>query len=240
MQAIQNPELQPGTPAISVSGEHPLACLPSSSISKYGSHDTIYFRGQPATKVYLVMKGKVKILRHESLRVAVDVYRTDDFFGESVLARQPHRMDEAIAIEPTMLMSWSLEEIEENAASHPELAAALIRLVVQRSIELANRIESFATENIERRLTRALIRFAGRFGWEAEDGTVHMEAFTHEFLSQYIGTSREIVSHYMSRLKREGYLQYSRKGISLQQRALIAWQTEQSTAALRPSVIRAN
>ena len=47
--------------------------------------------------------------------------------------------------------------------------------------------------------------------------------FTHELLSQYVGTSREIVTHYMNQLRRQGYLKYSRKGISLNREALRDW-----------------
>ena len=42
-----------------------------------------------------------------------------------------------------------------------------------------------------------------------------MIPFTHELLSQYVGTSREIVTHYMNQFRRQGYLRYSRKGILL-------------------------
>jgi CRP-like cAMP-binding protein len=240
MQAIVNRTLHPGISSKSVSGEQPFAYLPGSTVSQYAKHETIYFQGEPAHRVYLVVEGKVKILRHESLRVVVDVYRSHELFGESALAGQAHRMEQAVAMEPTKLISWTCEEIEKNAASSPEFATALIRFAARRSLEFAIRIESFSSEKIERRLTRALIRFAGRFGWETDDGTVRMDALTHDFLSQYVGTSREIVSHYMSRFKRAGYVQYSRYGISLHQRALIAWQTEQSAIALRQSAAQAN
>jgi CRP-like cAMP-binding protein len=240
MRAILSPTLPPGASAKSVTGEHPFAYLPGSTISQHAKQETIYFQGEPASRVYLVVEGKVKILGHESRRVVVDVYGSDDLFGESVLAGHAHRVEEAVTLEPTRLMSWTQEEIENNTASSPEFATAMIRFAVRRSLELTIRIESLAREKIEQRLTRALIGFARRFGWEAEDGTVKMDALTHEFLSQYVGTSREIVSQHMSRFRRAGYLHYSRTGISLQRRALVAWQTEQSATGSRRSAAQAN
>jgi hypothetical protein len=41
------------------------------------------------------------------------------------------------------------------------------------------------------------------------------------------------VTQYMNQFRRDGYLKYSRRGISLQHRALIEWQTAQPTATLR-------
>ena len=50
-----------------------------------------------------------------------------------------------------------------------------------------------------------------------------MAAFTHELLSQYVGTSREIVTHYMNQFRKQGYLDYSRRGIVLDRDALGEW-----------------
>jgi CRP-like cAMP-binding protein len=56
-----------------------------------------------------------------------------------------------------------------------------------------------------------------------EDGSVRMAPFTHELLSQYVGTSREIVTHYMNQFRRQGYLKYSRKEIILYREAFRDW-----------------
>jgi CRP-like cAMP-binding protein len=78
-------------------------------------------------------------------------------------------------------------------------------------------------DNIARRLARSLIRFSERLGVVEEDGSVRMTPFTHELLSQYVGTSREIVTHYMNHFRRQGYLKYSRKGIVLYRDAFRDW-----------------
>ena len=85
------------------------------------------------------------------------------------------------------------------------------------------RIESFSVDTIARRLARSLIRFADRLGTAEEDGSVRMQPFTHDLLSQYVGTSREIVTHYMNQFRRQGYLRYSRKGITLYRDAFHEW-----------------
>jgi CRP/FNR family cyclic AMP-dependent transcriptional regulator len=42
-----------------------------------------------------------------------------------------------------------------------------------------------------------------------------MMAFPHQLLSEYVGTSREIVTYYLNQFRRQGFLKYSRKGIVL-------------------------
>jgi len=52
---------------------------------------------------------------------------------------------------------------------------------------------------------------------------VFMAPFTHEMLAQYVGTSREIVTHYMSQFRRDGLVRYSRAGIAIHCAALNVW-----------------
>jgi CRP/FNR family transcriptional regulator len=125
-------------------------------------------------------------------------------------------------------MAWTMAEIEEIVMRRPRLGVALMQVLARRSIEFGCRIESFSVDNVARRLGRALIRFSERLGQNADDGSVQMMPFTHELLSQYIGTSREIVTHFMNQFRRQGYLSYSRKGIFLRPDALKSWFEQQA------------
>jgi CRP/FNR family transcriptional regulator len=215
-------------PALAVpqrSLEDPLAHLPCSSILEYRRGQVIYDQDQPSNSIYLVIDGKVKVCRmaDDGRQVVVDIYQTDEFFGESAFLNTSTRDEQALALEGTKVMTWTTAEIEDLVTRRPRLAIALLQILVQRSIEFGHRIESFSVDNIARRLARTLIRFSERLGHRAEDGSVQMMPFTHELLSQYVGTSREIVTHYMNQFRRQGYLRYSRKGILLYRDALKEW-----------------
>jgi len=205
--------------------EDPLAHLPCSSIVEYRKGQMIYNQDQPSTSIYLVIDGKVKVSRlaDDGHQVVVDIYQADDFFGESALLNLPHRSEQATAMEDTKVMTWSNTEIEDIIMKRPRLAVALLQILVQRTIDFTHRIESFSVDNISHRLARTLIRFSERMGMADEDGTVRMIPFTHEMLSQYVGTSREIVTHYMNQFRKQGYLRYSRKGIVLYHDAFQEW-----------------
>ncbi len=205
--------------------EDPLAHLPCSSILEYRKGQVIYNQDQPSSNLYLVIDGKVKVCRmaDDGRQVVVDIYQTDEFFGEAAFLSSAAREEQAIALDNTKAMTWSTAEIEDLVTRRPRLAIALLQILVQRSVDFGHRIESFSVDNIARRLARTLIRFSQRLGQNAEDGSVEMMPFTHELLSQYVGTSREIVTHYMNQFRRQGYLRYSRKGILLYRDALKEW-----------------
>jgi CRP-like cAMP-binding protein len=204
--------------------EDPLAFLPRSNVAEYRKGQTVYDQQQPSLAVYLVIGGKVKVSRlaGDGRQVVLDIYRPDDLFGESALLDSPPRSDQAVAMEDTRLMSWTALEIEAAMAKRPRLAMALLQILVQRSGDLASRVESLSADNIERRLARSLLRLAERLGTQGQDGVVFLAPLTHELLAQYVGTSREIVTHYMSQFRRDKLLSYSRSGIAIDQPALAA------------------
>jgi CRP/FNR family transcriptional regulator len=205
--------------------EDPLAFLPCSSIAEFKKGQLIYKQDQPSTNIYLVIEGKVKVSRmgDDGRQVVVDIYQPDEFFGESALLNLPHRSEQAAALDRTRLMAWSAAEIEDMVEKRPRLAVALIQILATRLIDFTQRIESLSVDNIARRLARSLIRFADREGTHGDNGSARMAPLTHELLAQYVGTSREIVTHYMNQFRKAGYLDYSRRGIVLDRNALGEW-----------------
>jgi len=213
--------------------EDPLAHLPCSVIVEYRKGDAIYNQQMPPANLHLVIDGKVKVCRlaEDGRQVVVDIYQPDEFFGESAFVGAAHQAEIAIALEDTRVMSWTINEIEEIATRRPKLAIALVQLLVQRSMDFGSRIESFSVDNIARRLARTLLRFSDRLGQPVSNGAVQMIPFTHELLSQYVGTSREIVTQYMNQFRRQGFLRYSRKGIMLDREAMTGWLAKNQSAA---------
>ena len=208
--------------------EDPLAHLPCSTIQEFCKGQVVFNQDQPSTSLYLIISGKVKVSRlsDDGHQVVVDIYQPDEFFGESAFLNLPHRAEQVTTLEDTKLMAWTAAEIEDIVLKRPHLAMAMLQILVQRTINLTQRIESFSVDNIARRLARSLLRFAERLGTPQPDGSVKMAAFTHELLSQYVGTSREIVTHYMNQFRRMGYLQYSRRGVVLFRAPFEQWLRE--------------
>ena len=208
-----------------VSLEDPLAYLPCSSVLEYKKGQVIYNQTQPSSNLYLVIDGKVRVAHcaTDGKQIVVDIYQADEFFGESVFLSLASRSEEARALENTKLMAWSGREVEEITARQPRLAVALLQVMVQRNLGFTQRIESLCVENIGQRVARALLRLADRMGSQESDGSLRMIPLTHELLAQYVGTSREVVTMHMNKLRRQGYVRYSRKTIVLYRDALHEW-----------------
>jgi CRP-like cAMP-binding protein len=205
--------------------EDPLSYLPRSSVRAFRRGQDVYGPGQSSAGIYLVITGTVKICRMADAggcTVAVDFYRTDDLFGEASLTGSSEE-ETCVAMENTQVMMWTAAEIERISMERPALALALLQRAIQRSEHYKSRIESFAVDALPRRLVRALLDLSERLGEEAKNDSVEIKGFTHELLSQYVGTSRESVTACMTQFRASGYLRYSRQGITLDGKALKNW-----------------
>jgi CRP/FNR family transcriptional regulator, cyclic AMP receptor protein len=118
-------------------------------------------------------------------------------------------------------MAWTRTTIE--TMNRPKFLLAMMQLVVKRSADFMQRIESSSVHGIAGRLGRALVRFSERIGSRPEEGWIRIDPLTHEFLAQYVGTSREIVTHSMVQFRRNGLVTYSRKCILLNVDLINAW-----------------
>jgi len=198
--------------------EDPIAHLTCSSVLEYKNEAVIYSPVLPSTSLYMILRGTVKVhcMGHDGREVMVDIYHVDEFFGESALLNARNSRETAVAMEQnTRVMAWTSTVVEELMAARPRLGIALLRMLTQRCIHAGRRIESLASEDMQRRLARTLIHFSERLGRAMEDGSSQLMPLTHEQISQYVGTSRELVTRYMNQFRRQGYLRYSRKGIVL-------------------------
>ena len=202
--------------------EDVLAYLPMSRVREYGSGQVIYGPEDPSNCIYLVVSGKVMLFQSavDGTGVLLDIVRPDEVFGESAFLDSRSRRERAIAAEKSKVMAWAVTDMEKLVSDRPRLAVALLQILAQRNAQSAQRIESFAMDSIEQRLARSLLHFSERLGTLEEDGAERMMPLTHALLSQYVGTSREIVTHYMCRFRKQGHVRYSRAGIVLYRNSL--------------------
>lgn len=219
--------------------EDALMYLPRKGVTDYRRCQIIYDEHQPSKGLHLVVQGRVKVTMplDDGTQTVVDIFTTDDFFGESSLLGYGRYSERAVALDNVTLMSWTGAEIEEQVEKQPRLGIALVQMMVKRGLEYEERLQSFALDKTPERVVRALLRFADRLGTRTEDGSMKIPPLTHQVISEYVGTSREIVTFQMNHLRQQGYLRYSRKGIQVYAEALrehLAAQTRQNISWPQP------
>jgi CRP-like cAMP-binding protein len=210
--------------------EDALMYLPRKSIMDFRKGQVIFDENQPSRGLHLVVQGRVKVSipLDDGCQTVVDIFTTDDFFGESSLLGRGANTERAVALDNCTLMSWTAAEIEDQVERQPRLGIALLQMLVKRTLDYEERLQSFALDKTPERVMRTLLRFAERLGVRTEDGSMRIPPLTHQVISEYVGTSREIVTFQMNQLRQKGYLRYSRKGIQVYADALREHLREQS------------
>jgi CRP/FNR family transcriptional regulator, cyclic AMP receptor protein len=192
-----------------------LAYLPESITVELRKGHIIYGPARPSTHLYLVVAGTIAIshISEDGDRVLLEIIGRDKLFGHSGFVGSWGVSEEAAVLQAARVLMWPIGAIEEIMMDRPRVGVLLLQLFAERAADLAVRLESFSLDTISCRLARSLLRLSERLGVITGESAVKMLPLTHYLLAQHVGTSREIVTHYMNHFRKAGYLRYSRREI---------------------------
>lgn len=199
--------------------------LPKGNAEEYRKGELIYNAGQPSGRIYAVTDDRVLISRtvNREKQIVAAILEPPDIFGEFALVNPLNHSEQALAIETSHVVSWPATELVDRVMKQGRLGMALLGMLARREAELTSRMESLAVDKIHLRVARTLIGLSGRIGIRQEDGSSRIAPLTHKLLSQYIGSTREIVTHHMTEFRKRGFLNYSRNGIVIHRETLMEW-----------------
>jgi CRP/FNR family cyclic AMP-dependent transcriptional regulator len=210
------------SPESALNYEDPLTYLPRKPVQEFAKKRIIYDQHQPSESLYVVILGRVKITTtaEDGLETIGRIVCSEGLFGEPSLIGAQGRPEAAVALDNATLMSWTRAEIEQHIDREPRLGIALMQYMVRQCIELQDRIENMAVYKTPERVVLSLVQLAATLGTANSDGSTRIASLTHHTIAEYVGTSREIVTFQMNRLRRLGMLRYSRKFIDIYANAL--------------------
>ena len=217
------------------SWEDPLTYLSRKPTQDFAKGRIIYGPEHPADRLFLLVRGRVKVntTRDDGYETIGRLISPEGLFGEAVLVGG-RPTESAVTLEPATVMSWSRDEIEHQTEREPRLGLALAQYLVRQCINLQERIESMAVHKTPERVMVALIQLADQMGTLQPDGATRLPSFTHRTVAEYIGTSREIVTYQMNRLRRLGLIRYTRRYIDVMAPGMVEALRQQGIQLQRP------
>src|ERR1051326_722676 len=128
--------------------EDALMYLPRKGVTDYRKGQIIFDEHQPSRGLHRVVQGRVKVTipLDDGSQTVVDIFTTDDFFGESSLLGSAQYTERAVALDNVTLMSWTNTEIEEQVERQPRLGVALLQMLVKRGLDYEERSEEHTSE----------------------------------------------------------------------------------------------
>ncbi|MGP6158433.1 MAG: Crp/Fnr family transcriptional regulator [Vulcanimicrobiaceae bacterium] len=183
--------------------------------------ELLYTAGDPAGDVFIVERGRVKILRTTASgsEAIVEIRNPGDVFGEMIwLAENGRRTTSAVALDPGEVRSLDAALFGRRLQADARLAATFARGVAARLAAAERELTELAGKSVPGRLVDLLGRLAAEHGVPEPDGGVRIGmSLTHQDLANLIGTSRETLTKELGVLADVGLLRVSHRSLVLLQ-----------------------
>lgn len=174
-------------------------------------------QGEDSTMLYVILTGRVKLsqVTSEGNQVIVNYFGPGEGLGiVMALNELPYPLS-AEAIEPCAAVGWGRDAMLDLMKQNAQLAINGMNMVGRRFAQMQNRFQELATQRVEQRLARALMRLVRQFGRRTEEGVVIDIALGREDLAQMTGTNLYNVSRILSKWEGDGLIATGRKRVTL-------------------------
>ena len=179
------------------------------TISSYRKNDVIFSQGHPASAMFYIQKGKVKVAvaSEQGKEAVVAILSAGDFFGEGCLIGQPLRLATATAMTDTTTMRLEKAEMARVLHAQPSFAEMFTAHLLTRNSRVEEDLVDQLFNSSEKRLARVLLLLAN-FGKEGKPEPV-VTQISQETLAEMIGTTRPRVSYFMNKFRKLGFIDYN-------------------------------
>ncbi|MFT5482071.1 MAG: CRP/FNR family cyclic AMP-dependent transcriptional regulator [Halieaceae bacterium] len=170
--------------------------------------EAVYRAGDPSTEIFRLIEGAVKLCNYtlDGAEIITGEFRPGDCFGDTGVIDGLPRVSNAIAVKNSQLSVVSQQNFEILGEKYGEIYLQLSRMLCRRVRFLYSLNEDSVGLKLHVRLARTLLRLAYSHGHRNEQDEIHIE-FSHEELSNMLGTSRQSVSKELKSLEREGSIE---------------------------------
>lgn len=167
----------------------------------------IFSEGDPSDSIYIIKNGLIKLVSfsEKGEETILRILKRGSMFGELLLAEK-RRCLTAEAISDVDLLVISREEFLHILESIPAVRMNFIEMLSKRLLKMAREIANFGHTWSYQRLGIVLLELVEEHGVETPEGLMIPFPLTHEDLANFIGSTRETVTHQIKRLRRRGLL----------------------------------
>jgi len=176
-----------------------------------------FHQAEDSTMLYVIGVGRVKLsqVTADGQQVIVNYFGPGEGLGIIMaLNGQPYPLS-AEAIEPCVAVGWSRETMLRLMRGNSRLALNGMAMVGQRFTQMQNRFQELATQRVEQRVARALLRLVRQFGRRTTEGVLIDMPLSREDLAQMTGTNLYSVSRILSKWESQGWIATGRRQVTL-------------------------
>jgi CRP-like cAMP-binding protein len=185
---------------------------------RFLAKDTLIFhQGDPAERAHALTEGQVRISQSGSdgAEVVIRFIGPGEMFGTVALFTDRLYPAEAVTLGESREISWSEADLLGLIGHHPAIAMNLVKIIGHRLKEAQERLRELATQRVERRVARALLRLASQAGERTDIGTRISFPLTRKHIAELSGTTLHTVSRILTAWERSEWIITNRQRVTL-------------------------
>lgn len=176
-----------------------------------------FFQGDPADKIYVLVSGRVKInqVTADGQQVLLRVAGPWTLMGAVALSPTDEYPATAEAVDACQALYWKKVDMMNLVRQVPQLALNAIAFMAEHVQEFQDRYRELATQRVERRLARTVLRLARQTGRKVPEGVLIDMPLSRQDLAEMTGTTLYTVSRTLSQWEAQGLVLAGREKITI-------------------------
>lgn len=179
---------------------------------RYAPNDIVFHRGDPASHLYVIVAGTVKVALPDELgrEAIVALLRGGDVFGELALFDDSPRSASVTAVTETEALLLAREDFLAVLERSPAAMRQMLRLLARTIRRASTRVEDLVFLDVASRVAKSLIDLA-----ELGGTAVPEIALTQDDLASIVGATRVSVNRVLASLESRGLVKVERRRIEI-------------------------
>lgn len=176
------------------------------NVNKYKNKQMIYMEGNHPSRIYYVLKGKVKAYKsnEEGKELVTELFSVGDFLGHVALLEGGVYRDSAQAMGDTELAIIPREDFEELLNRNNDVAKKIIQLLAKNISNMEDHLLGLAYNSLRKKVAEALVMLHKKYQGRPEDKFVI--DISRESLANIAGTAKESLIRTLSDFRSEKLL----------------------------------
>ncbi|HWX48178.1 MAG TPA: Crp/Fnr family transcriptional regulator [Roseomonas sp.] len=194
--------------------------LQALSVRMVAAKTMLFHQGDLPTELIVLGKGIVKVwqMRAGGTPATLHMLGPGDLVGAVAVFRRIPFPASATAFTECILLSWTAARANELMEQYPAIRTNALDYVGRRAEELAHRLGEMATERVEQRIARTLLRLAGQTGVAASEGIEIGYPLSRQDIAEIVGTDLYGVSRVLRNWAKQGLVETGRLRVVLRNR----------------------
>lgn len=179
--------------------------------------DVIYYEEEPATRLRVVVSGKIKLMRQtlEGKNVLIDVLKPGEFFGTLSNLGDDTYTETAITQTHSCILSIHAKDFRRILNEYPLVTLKVLDLTADRLKASRDNLLELSTLPVEKRIASIMLKLSKKFGEANDVGLLIQMPLTRKDLADMAATSTETASRVMSQFKKDGIIDAGRQWVAI-------------------------